>query len=497
MSRNVIVVFCGAGLACGPGDCPKGSERWADGLCHLLEDDVEQVVVEDSAVPADTAPPDDTSAPDTGEPGCDALPDGIARGLPVVRETSIETDVFMEYLDVALLGDGRALLGANNGWSVVDVASMAFTHVESVGHQSVWRVAADPASGLAYFGTQINHVAVVDITSDPPTTGRRIEPWSGWHADLSAEGGRLLVAALDDGAWLIEGATQETLGRIPSHATAVQLDGDRAWVAGTESVGLWDLSDTRSPTLLAEAPLPVPAIDAAGNGERVVLALGAEGVVGVTFDGTGLTVHPSFDTDGAAYGVAADGEQVWAASWRAVSLGRWTDAGPEWLGEAASPMFAMGVDARDGTAVAADWQLVSRYTGDASLGGPELRMVDRIDVSGEGPHTLSVRVENAGVGELSLAWSGDGAPDDLSLCPGESRSLSVEVSAVPLALPYETNDLDESSGLLSIQQASGQLGAVHTDFTLEAIQAGSTTSSPWSLSEHAGELVYIAWFAPT
>jgi hypothetical protein len=262
-------------------------------------------------------------------------------------------------------------------------------------------------------------------------------------------------------------------------------------------VGLYDLSDPSSPSLLAQEALPAPAVDAAGDGDRVVLALGAAGVVGVRFDGTELSVSPAFDTDGAAYGVAADGDSVWAASWRAVSLGRWTDDAPEWLGEAASPMFAMGVDAKDGTAVAADWKLASRYRGDVGLGGPELRMVKRIDVPDTGPQTVSLQVENAGVGELSVTWSGEGSPGTLSLCPGESATVAVEAAEVPLELPYEANDLDESTGAVSILKSSAGLGTVHPDFTLDAIQAGSSESAPWSLSEYAGELVYIAWFAPT
>ena len=500
--HRLLLALCGLTVSCGSSDCPKGSEQRANGLCYVPgeegpgADDTGGVPDDTGPGPGDTGP-DDTGPDDTGPDDCDGLPDGLSPGLPVVLESSIETEEFMEYLDVALLGDGRALLGANNGWSVLDVAAMRFTHVDFSPARSVWRVAADPAAGRAYLGTQFDDVKVLDIRSDPPVLERTLRTWRGWHGDLSADSGRVLVAALDDGAWLIDGGSGETLGQISTHATAVMLDGDRAWVAGTQTVGLYDLSDPSSPTLLADAALPAPAVDAAGDGDRAVFALGAAGVVGLRFDGTGLTLSPVFDTDGAAYGVAADGEAVWAASWRAVSVGRWTDAGPEWLGEAASPMFAMGVDAQDGTAVAADWMLASRYQGDLSLGGPELRMVERIDLPDAGAQSVSLRVENAGIGELSVVWSGEGAPAPLSLCPGASATVAVEAAAVPLELSYEANDLDESTGVISILESSAGLGTVHTDFTLEAIQAGSAESAPWSLSEYAGELVYIAWFAPT
>lgn len=494
--RRLLLLLATGAPACTADPCPKGSLRGGDGLCYQWPDDEPGTATSETAGDSGV-PVRDTAA---GAVVCPDLPTSLVLGTPISALGSSETDEFMENLDVALLGDGRALVGANNGWSVLDVASGAFTHVEWAGARSVFRLAADPGAGRAWGGTQSRALYRFDISVDPPVVVAEHRPWSGWHGDVAASGGNALVAVLDEGAWLLDG-DGEVAGVLPGDATAVALDGDVGWVAGTERLVRVDWSSPSEPRILGEVALPGPAIDAAGSADQVVLALGGLGVVVVRADADTLQVSELLDTRGAAYGVAMDGDQFWAATWHAVSVGAVVDGQPLWLGAVPSDRYALGIDAHDGTAVVADWTRVSRMLLVPGVGGPELELPDRVDVARDTDGAFTVF--NGGAATLTASLDGEGMvvePAELELCAGESARVRVSgEGAWPdhSTLTVTSNDLDEATVAVDIVAAAAGLGEPHEPFTLQVLEPVSGTTAPWSLTDYAGELVYIAWFAPT
>jgi len=489
---------------CSPEPCPSGSVRLDDGLCHLVDDESKPARAGSDDTDTAHGGGGDSGPPDSADPGtdppCGAPPDSWSLGDPIQALGASETDEFMEHLDVALLGDGRALVGANNGWSVLDVDSGSFTHVAWAGARSVFRLAADPEAGLAWGGTQSRGLYRFDITVDPPVVVGEHRPWAGWHGDVAASEAHALVAALEDGAWLLD-ATGAPLGQLAGTVTAVALDGTIGWVAGHSTVRRVDWSDPSEPVVTATVAIPAPATDAAGSADRVVLALGGGGVLVVDHVDDALVLHPTLPTHGAAYGVALDGDSFWAATWFSVSVGGMAGGVPTWWGDEPAARYALGVDASGGRAVAADWTRVSRFAYSEGLGGPELRVPSRVDVAAGDP--AAVTVENGGAGLLSVSFAGEGMtvePSELALCPGEWDRVVVTASAgwaEASALEVHSDDPDEATVSVDIIAAAAGIGQPHEPFTLQAITPPAAGTTPWSLAEHAGELVYIAWFAPT
>lgn len=490
------------GTSCAPDPCPPGSTRWADDLCHLVPE-----VPDPAAPPApDSAPPRDTGSPlDSGEAAADCapLPASLVHGDPITPVASVETDVFMEYLDVAHLGDGRALLGANNGWSVLDLSTHTFSHVEHVGARSVYRLAADLPAGLAYGGTQSRALYVWDLADDPPVLIGEHRPWVGWHGDVAAAGGRVLVAAGDEGAFLLDGRSGSLLSTLAEPtATAVALTDTRAWVAGQDTLALYDLTDPTRPYRTATLALPTRAVDADAHDGRLVLALGGHGVMVVDDLGDTLAVAAHLSTDGPAYGVALDGDRFWAATWGQVSLGATVDGVPQWLGDEPAGSIALGVDAADGTAVVADWLLGSVLQSDRTRSSGELRLPDQLHVSSAHPAVFSL--ENGGLEALEVRLEPTAGltvePEVVELCPGESRVVSLDAGAADPGVAHvavRSGDVDEPEISLAVAVGTGGVGSVHREVTLPAVVAGRSETEVWSLADHAGELVYIAWFAPS
>lgn len=465
--------------------CPEGSHREADGLCHLDEDTAE------------------AEAEDSGEaaPGSDPCGEGVGGlvlGDPVEAGAPVRSEEFLEHLDVALLGDGRALLGANNGWAVLDLDGGRFSHVAFATARSVYRLAADPEAGLAWGGTLSRGLMRWDLSTDPPTLLGELRAWSGWHGDVAADGGRALVALGDEGAVLL-GRDGAVLGRLEGAVLAVALEGERALVSDGSTLSSWDLGDPEDPHLDGVVELSGHAADLALEGQRAAVAAGSAGVHLVELDGEGVpTWRETWTTSAAAYGVSIDGDAVWGAAWEAVVFGRWDGDGPLRLGEERTPGLALGVDARDGAVVVADWTAALPLSGATDRSGPALRLPARLDLVPELSGTMVV--ENAGQGGLELGFSpGSGlqvSPEELVLCPGELAVVTVEAEAAG-AIAVDSNAVDALADLVQVERGAGGLGAAHPPVELALWDPVAASSAPWSLAEHAGELVYIGWFAPS
>ncbi len=430
------------------------------------------------------------------------MPAGHTLGDPIHRVAVAATDEFMEHLDAATLGDGRALLGANNGWAILDIAEGRFTHVEFATARSVYRLAADPDAGLAWGGTQMRGVMRWDLSTDPPTVLPELRPWSGWHGDVAAAGGRGLVAAGSDGAWLLDGAYGETLARLDDgDAMAVALSDTLAVTSDGTTLRVYSIEDPTNPVLQSTLELTGHTADLALQGTHLAAAAGAAGVhlIDVT---DGVLVHrDTWSTSAAAYGVAVDGDRIWGAAWDSVVMGTWGPDGPVRLGEEAAAGYALGVDARAGTAVVADWNLVSVLQPNPDRTGPELRMDTSVAL-----HTgaaLPLLAENAGHSLLEVDLVGpDGlalSASSLSLCPGEVAAvvLTPEDDFLGGTIGVQSTDPDEAEATIQLSMNAGGLGTTHPDIVLGAYDPSTDTTGVWSLADHAGELIYIGWFAPS
>ena len=166
---------------CGAADCPPGSSRLSDGLCHL-PDEV-----------------GDSGQGDTGQ----SCGEDIPLGDPILTLAQSQADSFMEYLDAAPITTERGILVANNGFVIVDLTSGQIIHEDS--GSTGFRVAYDPTTSLAWIGTRWSSVLKVDLSDpDNPTRLGGLSTWEGYHEDVAVEDGLLVVAAQESGAIFFE-----------------------------------------------------------------------------------------------------------------------------------------------------------------------------------------------------------------------------------------------------------------------------------------------------
>jgi hypothetical protein len=471
-------------------------------LCHLDDAGASGTDGEDSGG-EDTGP---TSDDDTGNATSDC-PDpthGLAEGDPIELVAHEEADQFMEYLDATFISADRVMLVANNGWVVVDTTTGDIVSEER--RQTGFRVDWDPTTDTAYIGSRFREVQIVDVTDpDLPLLVGAEQRWGGYHEDVSVYEGVVVVAAQNEGMVVLDQDLTE-LGRLPlDFAVGVALLGDRALVSDEASVVLVDMTDPATPTELDRVQVVAAPVDLAFDGTVGAAALGGRGVSVLAVSGSGrdtLTVAADFDTPHSTYGVSIDGEHLWVAAWAQTLLVDVSDAqAPLIVGHENMAQYALGIDALAGTAVAADWQRATTMRAVSGVTGPELDVDDMIWF-GEA-ESKDLRISNAGLFPLDVELSADGgfsvSEAVMELCPGESSTVSVTAAGQPeeARLTLSTNDPDESSRIVELRPAGGSIGQPHYLFELEGFTWPDSTLSPYRLVDYAGEIVYLAYFAPS
>ncbi len=186
--------------------CLRGFARAADGACHPVASDPT----------CDSGSPTYDSSPDTDEPEVE---------LPLVLGDPIETvdgelEPYVEWLDAVVIDKTRAIVAGVSGWAWYDLEN----HVRLAEHSSgrTYRVAVDRDTQRAFFATRADRivVVVVDVSTDTPTPVD-LPGWvtEGFHEDISADGGVVLLGALDEGLVVMD----SDLNRLTS---PVLLDAD-------------------------------------------------------------------------------------------------------------------------------------------------------------------------------------------------------------------------------------------------------------------------------
>ncbi len=428
-----------------------------------------------------------------------------AHGDPLVpfHSTGFGDQTDWHTLDVVILDDERAFCAGEGGVGVVRVSDGRTVWTQD--HERVFDLAWDATLERIYLGTREAQVAVGEL-SEPETLTvvDTLQDWEGVHEDLAADAGRLLVAAPQTGAVLLDGATGETLAVLPaSWAGAVGLAGDRAVVADGHEVVLWDVSEPAASAELDRLALRASGRDVAFDGRFVGVALGGHGVGVVEVVDDALVLRGELDLPGAAYGVALDGEELWVAAWTEVALVWLGHGGPVVLGSEPVSYAALGLDARDGRGVVADWAQVVSLDRVPGVAGPELTLPAQAWSDGADPPGAQVRVDNLGATTLAADLSCEGATVDvdvLALDPGESAVVSVTGAAgedLDATLRLATNDPDEATAVVLVQTGEASVGQPHPPLRLGGYVYPDTTTTPYDLQDQVDRVVFLAYFSVT
>lgn len=460
---------------CGP-TCEAGFLEGSDGNCYPYD-----------------APPDDTAVDDTAPIG----PIDLDWGDPITTLGSERISMAVEWMDAVILeGGALGVVVGQGGFAVISMDDASVLYQEEA--ERGYRVDLD--GDVAWIATRQHGVFQLDL-SDPeaPRRGPRFEVGAGYHEDISADDGRVLIGGQESGA-LFYDDTGRRLGQIPAdYAFGVALDGDRALIADGAVLELWDVSDLADPQPLAQAPLPATGRDISWSGGRAAVALGGAGAIAFEVDDDALTEIGTFALPGSVFSVALDRELLWIGAWEVVGLAWLGEGGPVMLGHERPHQSAMGLTARGGKALVADWQNHTVMEAQVGLAGPELHLADRIWFSEGGGERQQVTLTNWGAFDLSLHFQD--APGfalsevDFTIAPGDSAVLQIEaLEGTDGVLAFTSDDPDEEEGQARLEFARSTLGQVHPDFELPGFVHPDTQTRPYRLSENRGRVTFLAYW---
>jgi hypothetical protein len=474
--------------ACSPGPCPKGSTRAADGLCYLPDDGGA-----DSGSDVDP----DTGDSDTAIDVTDGDPISVV-GYEGENEPGGR---LLEWTDSAILDESVGAVCGVVGVGLVDLTDGST--MSSRPTPPCLRMAAD--DGVVVASDRRSQLTILDVSSPPDILEMgfiRFDPDDTRHEDIAIHDGRVIVGWHGNGARLYDPGAN-LLGTLPAtDAFAVGLHGNRAVISDAEELVLWDVTDPRFAIELSRVALPGEGRDIEFDGSRVAVAMGGAGVGVWDVQDDTLVARGSMIVPGAGLAVALDDDEVWVGSWQHTVLLRLTDDGLVTMGHEAPRFSAMGVSASGGTALVADWHGHMTLQRERDVASPEL-IVNEDLYFGAGDATQNVRVENHG--PLPLEWAFGEVPDGFSVseaavtvAPGGVEVITVEGPETldyRAALPWSSNDPDESSGEIALAPPDRGVGAAHPDFSLQGFTWPDRDTSEYTLSAYEGKVVVLAYFA--
>ena len=454
--------------ACGPQTCPDGFDLRDDGNCYQREDTAADspYTLGDPIITIGTWP----------------------GGYPS------KGDDFVEWMDAAAIDSSTALMVGQGGYARLDLDSATIT--EQVHDMRGYRVAID--GGQAAIATRTAGVMVVD-TQTLNRTGDYAGP-GGTHEDIAADGGRILVGWKEQGGILLDADLNE-LGRLEADsAFAVGLSGDRALLTDGDQLVLFDITDPANAAELDRVTTAGEGRDIAFDGSHIAVGMGGSGVGIYALESDTLAHRGDLSVPGSAFSVALDGDYLWIAAWEVVALAWIGEGDPVVLGHESPQTSAMGLGAVDGRAAVADWYNATALQRIEGVAGPELVLPERIYLPSDSAVTLPV--ENGGAMDLSIDFT---LPPDVALSatslvlsPGDKQNLLLSVPddlTTSSIISWTSNDPDEPSGGISVSRSSQGVGTVHEDFTVKGFVWPDTTASLYTLSEHLGEVVFLAYWS--
>ncbi len=455
-------------------------------------------------------PPPPTDTPDSATPSVTepSAPLTLVWGDPILEHGGdvIEgSDDLWEFVDTVALDDEHALSSGQGGLALVDLTDGS--HLWTEPFMRTYDLAWDAGLEVAYAGSREQQVYRVDLSDrmDPVQAGELLA-WEGVHEDLAAGGGLLLVAAPETGAVLLDGESGQVHSILPADwASAVALHQDRAVVADRNELVLFDVGDPETPVELDRASLSVSARDLAFDGTTLGVALGGHGVAVVRVRDDALMVDTTVEVPGSSYGVALDGERLWASAWSDVALIWLGDGGPVVIGTEPVRYNTLGVGAAGGRAVASDWFGTLALEHVEGVAGPELVVppeVFSLGADGDVPEA-TVALSNLGALTLEASASLEDPSAALSetewvVAPGETVHFTVTGEAgrpLTTRVRLTSNDPDEADSTVEIRTGDRSVGQVHDDFTVEGYLFPDANLLPYSLSSQAGRVTFLAYFA--
>lgn len=473
--------------------CAEGFARANDGSCQPLDDGTSK--------PGDSSPETDTGDPpdDTGDPPAATL----EYGDPITRVGYVK-EGFKEWMDAIVVSETRVLAAGVTGigWYSIEGGTPELLYEDNP-HRT-YRLDLDTSTDRAYFASRDGPLIIVDDVAedDPKYTDRVWLQDMGFHEDIAADGGVVMVGWLSDGLRIFDHDLQAITTIEAEMAFGVALEGDRGLYTDGSALILLDMSHAAEPVELDRTELRTIGRDIAFDGSRIAVALGGEGVDVFDLVDDELVKTGELEVPGSAFGVTLDGDWLWIGAWEVAALAWLGGEEPVIVGHEDPVQSAMGIGAKDGIVAVADWGAMTILQHQDGVGGPEFHDPSPVWIDPNTQETSELEFTNYGAMDMELqvsptsGWELD--EDSLVLAPGESGYLTMTppIDVPELALfTVTTNDPDEEEITVQVQAKSTQAGSEHADFSLLGYTPPDTgTVETYTLSDYRGTVVLLDYF---
>ena len=468
-------------LACtSPPDCSEGFELRGE-HCYAVEQSPDSPVG-DSGEPPDSG---DSASP---------LPE-LELGDPL---SSIEGEHYKgwEFLDGEMLDNGQVLAVGQGGWMLADPATGKTLDEGNL--DRAYRLTVD--GDRAYASARTLAVISLDLSSGSPTMLRREFVTSGYHEDIAADGGRVILGAQEEGVLLLDEELSVQATFPASFGGGVAIEGDTVLATDDEELVLLDLSSGDF-VEVDRAPLSGRGRDIAFDGEQIAVAMGSEGVEVYALEGGALTHRGLLEMPGSAFNVSIDGEMLYVGAWEVVVAAWLGGDKPVVVGHEPPKQSAWAVAARDGVLALMDWGYITPMSLNEGVGGSELHLPEQLWIPPGSTDSVALPLRNWGAFELEVDFDEHGLvdvePSSASIAPGETQVFTLTPTTPwsgRVELGLSSNDPDEEDTRLALQEAEGSLGAEHPEMALEGYEPPSSALEVYDLADYRGKPVFMAYF---
>jgi hypothetical protein len=371
-----------------------------------------------------------------------------------------------------------------NDASRIDPVQLPVLQEPGVSYEGV-----DTANGLVYVALRQNGLGIYEPTADG---FRRIGTATGlanaWGVRVRDE--LAFVSDGLDGLAVIDIANPEApllIGRVATggQARGIAVNGDIVYVAaGSSGLVIVDVSDPRAPRVIGRSE------DVPGTAMRVDY-----------MDGY---AYLAAWTDARVYDVS---DPTAPAFEGAVRMTR--DIGFEEADRAPVTSRTLGIAAAEDAVLLGNWHVVYSYAFDPGREAPNIHLpeaINRLDfgsVAADRSRTIPVAVTNQGTAPLNITETrvANAAftvePERLRLDAGETKTIQIRYTAgddQPAAsvVEFVSDDPAEPvrTGFLTANEPGLGLGDPLPEMVVNLVDGGQ-----WSSTEHAGEVMLLAYFA--
>ncbi|NOZ07892.1 MAG: hypothetical protein GXO91_03310 [FCB group bacterium] len=425
-----------------------------------------------------------------------------------------------ELLDVEISGDLMMIPGGLGGVSIFDISDpyqpdqLSAINIAGCefGRTYNWEIRGN----YAYGAGRDCGIAVLNIAnpSNPSIVSYIGSDLPSSFEDVEVRDGILVTAAHTDGVLFFDvsdpGNAQYLSQAATENAWSVAVRDHLVYVAnGNAGLVIIDYNTATDPQILGIYPTSGGAKDVRLAGDMAYLAVGNSGVdLFDISDPANAQFLANYNTGGFASRVAVSGPRVAVSNWDDLKVLEWNGSAFELVGYKNTGGRVMAVGAVGDLIYSAEWRYVHLFEY-GPVNGPDIDLSTReINFPQLAPgesDTAMVTVENNGSNMLNfdMVWTTNDEYEVETELPLLVPNHFIDVEIIYTAdsqnsfaeYVFRTDDPDEPevSILLTGNNNGVQPGQTAPDFTIPVAANGSGN---FTLSEHLGEVIILAFFAP-